>query len=106
MAFAGDEFHQVHLMLDAVRVRLMSVVDGSAVSMKSTWMVRSETSTNMAEHVKRLNLPNISPNSEPHVILHELGRFQFDPRLLERLDAVFTPHQHTCVTSHFPPSSS
>ncbi|KAF9068476.1 hypothetical protein BDP27DRAFT_1327095 [Rhodocollybia butyracea] len=99
MIYYRQEFQAVFELLETMRAPMEKIVDGTAFENLPRWNLKALAGDNpdIAEHIKKLNIPN--EDSQPLLLLHEIGSFQSDPKLNERLEQVFAPTRNTFLVN-------
>ncbi|KAF9068503.1 hypothetical protein BDP27DRAFT_816060 [Rhodocollybia butyracea] len=82
MIYNLEQFRNVFELLETMRVPMEKVVDGTAFEDTPQWNLQASLTVDnpdIAEHIKKLNIPCKYLHSQPLLLLHENGSFQSDP---------------------------
>ncbi|KAF9068498.1 hypothetical protein BDP27DRAFT_815884 [Rhodocollybia butyracea] len=102
MIYSLEVFRVVFELLETMRVPMEKIVDGTAFENLHRWNLKPPLAVDnpdLAEHIKKLNIPCKYEESEPLLLLHENGSFQSDPKLNERLEQIFAPTRNTLLVN-------
>ncbi|KAF9068478.1 hypothetical protein BDP27DRAFT_1448350 [Rhodocollybia butyracea] len=102
MIYNLEQFRVVFELLETMRVPMGKFIDGTAFESLLQWNLKASLAADnpdTVEHIKKLNISCKFQESQPLLLLHEIGSFRSDPKLNERVERIFTPTRNTLLVN-------